>query len=95
MEEALVTGVTPTILAAVTGRRLFAIPAEPVIDTVGLTPHWEDDTIGPSRCSRVEIGRTVIVEVEATRPGRVPMMVIMVVMVVMVVMVAEVHVRGE
>ena len=78
---------TSTILAAVAGRRLFAILAEPVIDAVGLTPNRNNDTIGPSRCSRIEIGRTVIVEVEATRPGRVPMMVIVVV--------PEVHVRGE
>ncbi len=60
-----------------------AIPDEAVIDTIGPTPHRDDNTIGPSRRARIEIGRTVIVEEHAVRPGRVP------------VMMPDVHVRGE
>jgi hypothetical protein len=79
----LIAGVTPAILADVVCRRLLAIPAEPIIDTIGPTPHRDDNTIGPSPCAGIEIGRTVIVEEQAVRPGRVA------------VMVPDVHVRGE
>ena len=60
-----------------------AIPDDAVIDTIGPTGHRDDNTIGRSRCSRIEIGRTVIVEEDAVRPPRVMAMMIVV------------HARGE
>jgi hypothetical protein len=66
---------------------LLAIPAEPVIDTIASPSHRDDNTIGPSPRAGIEIGRTVIVEIQAVRPGRVAVMMSM--------MMPEVHVRGE
>jgi hypothetical protein len=63
------------------------MPAEPVIDTIASPPHRNDNTIGPGPRAGIEIGRTVIVEIQAVRPGRVAVMVSM--------MVSDVHVRGE
>jgi hypothetical protein len=83
----LIAGVTPAILANVRCRRLLAIPAEPVIDTIASPPHRDDNTIWPGPCAGIEIGRTVIVEEQAVRPGRVAVMMSM--------MMPEVHVRGE
>ena len=78
---------TPAILANVVCRRLLAIPAEPVIDTIASPPHGNDNTIGPGPCAGIEIARTIVVEKQAVRPDRVAVMVPM--------MVPEVHVRGE
>jgi hypothetical protein len=83
----LIAGVTPAILANVVCRRLLAIPAKPVIDTVASPPHRDDNTIGPGPCAGIEIRRTVIVEKQTVRPGRVAVMVSM--------MMPDVHVRGE
>ena len=69
---------TPTILAAVMCRRFPAIRDKPVIDAIGPTRHRDDNTIGRNRCARIEIGRTVIVEEDAVRPGRVMPMVMVI-----------------
>jgi hypothetical protein len=59
----------------------------PIIDTIGLPPRRDDNTIRRSRCAGIEIGRTVVVEEYVVRPGRVPVMVMVMVMVV--------HIRGK
>jgi hypothetical protein len=73
-----------TVLASVICRRLLAVPAESVIDSVWLPRYRENNAIGRDRCAGIEVGRPVIVK-EDVLSARMPV----------VVTVGDVHVRSE
>ena len=64
-----------TILAAVTGRRLSAMPIEPVIDAIGLARHGVNDAIRRNVGAGIKIRRAVIVEIDVVIAAGVTVMV--------------------
>ena len=47
---------------------------KPVIDAIGPTRHRDDNTIGRNRCAGIEIGRTVIMQIDVVDAVVMPMM---------------------
>ena len=74
----------PAILTSVICRRLPAIPIESVVDSIWLTRHWENNTIGRNARTRIKIGRAVVVEED-----------VFIIRVSVPLVVPDVHFRGE
>jgi hypothetical protein len=60
----LITGMAPTVLPPVVCRGLLAIPAEPVIDPVGLAVHRINHAIRWNHGAGIKIRRAVIMQID-------------------------------
>ncbi len=66
---ALVARVPTAILANVVGGRLSAMPVETVVDSIGTAGHGVNDTIGRNVRAGIEVGRSVIVQIDFILAG--------------------------
>jgi hypothetical protein len=64
----------PAVLAPVVGRRLSAQPIESVIDSIGRAVHRVDHAVGRNHGAGIEVGWTVIMQVNVIDGVVVPMM---------------------
>jgi hypothetical protein len=71
---ALKAWMAPAVLAPVVGRRLSTQPIEPVVYSVGSAVHRVDHAVGRNRGAGIEVGRTVIMQVDVVDGVVVPVM---------------------